>query len=60
MGGSDVDPGVLNIIVGNAESVHELFRPRFVFHVGFHLEIELGIDGGAVHVEVTTSGNIMT
>ena len=41
------------MFIGDAEFVYELLSPRFVFDVGFHFEIELGVKGGTVHVEVT-------
>ena len=45
----------MSMFIGDAEFVYELLSPRFVFHVGFHFEIELGVKGGTVHVEVTAS-----
>ena len=58
-GGSDVDPGVFDVFVGDAELEYKFLSPRFIFDVGFHFEVELGVDGGAVHVKVTTSGDSM-
>ena len=40
--------------------MYEIWGPGFVLDVGFHLQTELGKDRGVVHVEVTTSRNVLS
>ena len=53
--GGNVDSCVFHVFIGDAEFSDKVGHPRFVLDIGFHLWAEVGVDGGVVHVEVTTS-----